>query len=160
MLTVTFLPGLSFFLLYKKQPTVHLNVYFLVDCFICGWDTTGREEYSVNWIMHGYRDTQSQGIKGMCKQLNKNKTLTAVWPIAGLLCTCKQSRWERWEGLQSWGASWAKRRLWCDSIPGRRGYKLLQSSFHLNTFSALWCPKYFIWRAQFSEVNLLEFLEA
>ena len=52
--------------------------FFLVDCFICGWDTTGKEEYSVNWIIHGNRDTQSQGIKGMCKQLNKNKTLTTV----------------------------------------------------------------------------------
>lgn len=45
--------------------------------------TTGRQGCSANWIIHGYRESQSQGIKGMCKQLNKNKTFTAVWTIAG-----------------------------------------------------------------------------
>ena len=107
LLTVTFL--LIAALPYEKQPTVWLNFVSGGFFFISGWDTTGRQEYSVNWIIHGNRDTQSQGFKGMCKQLNKNKTLTAVWPIAGLLCACKHSRRGRWEGLQSWGASWAER---------------------------------------------------
>lgn len=77
------------------SPVLEID-YCSVKCFfssfIYGWDTTGRQEYSVNRIIHGNKDTQSQGIKGICKQLNKNKTLTAAWPIAGLFCTCKHSR--------------------------------------------------------------------
>lgn len=58
---------------------------------ICGWNTTGRREYSVNWIIHGNKHTQLQGIKGICKQLNGNNTLTVVWPIAGLFWTRKHT---------------------------------------------------------------------
>ena len=34
--------------------------------------------------MRGQADAQSQGIKGERKQLNENKTFTAVWPVSWL----------------------------------------------------------------------------
>lgn len=85
-LTVIFTLALQFI------RNTQIFLFILVDSFISEWDTKGREEYSANWIIHGYKDSQSQGIKGICKQLNKNKTLTTVWPTAGLFCMCKHSR--------------------------------------------------------------------
>lgn len=114
-------------------------LFFLADSFISEWDTKGREEYSANWIIHGYKDSQSQGIKGICKQLNKNKTLTTVWPTAGLFCMCKHSRWERWEGLESWGEDWGT--IWFQASKGASHYRAhfirihFQLSDVLNTLS-------------------------
>lgn len=49
---------------------------FLFCSSILGQDAAGLPEYP------GNKETQLQGIKGSCKQLNSNKTLTAQWPSA------------------------------------------------------------------------------
>lgn len=59
---------------------------------LCGWDSTGALDYSVNWFARGNKETHLWGIKDVCKPLNLQKTLTGERPVAGLLYVrkCRQ----------------------------------------------------------------------
>lgn len=59
--------------------------------FICGWDITGEQIYSVKWLILRNMDTQSRSTSGAHKQLNPDKSLTAAVPIAASLLACQCS---------------------------------------------------------------------
>lgn len=58
-----------YFICIRNAELFSFFFFFLADCFICAWDTTGTEEYSANWIIHGNKDTRSQGIKAFVNSL-------------------------------------------------------------------------------------------
>lgn len=45
---------------------------------VCGWESSGRQEYAVNWFIGCSRETQLQGINGSCEQLNLYMRKSAI----------------------------------------------------------------------------------
>lgn len=75
----------------QSNGCVYITLNILHAELMTRWEQRqGGQDHFANRFIQG-NGSQVPNVKGSCKQLNQNKTLTGEWPAAGSLRACEHS---------------------------------------------------------------------